>query len=427
MAIEKLLHSFGQELLVPDGLIERVNRFVDSNNLKGKLKYNRVLMHAEAIVPSEEDSKRVISKLDIAHQCRFEPWLRQSFATKFDYACLEGVESEGYSELAKVLTLSGLIKTKMSFLKDDREFSSRNFILGWDNKPKIAELEKEEKQEEKRLEKIERELAALRIQIASLEEILRIVDKLERIRAFADVDTIAIDRMLHEAFQEIEGIERDDTSMQSYQLKGKEIRKNIDRLEADLERLTKDMGILEEGIRKHEERKAVIGKLLEHVNMIDIATKFSGKYELVSTTLEALESEREEKITLIRKRKDTIQEQMKTIENKMNGYASSYKENRMTVSEKNEISSNTSQEDFREYLERECHKVNNEELYKYKQKFEKEFRDNLFSRLNDFYHSLENEQGYILSKIAEINATLKTITYSKETYIEIAPKDNTKK
>lgn len=258
MAIEKLLHSFGQELLVPDVLIERVNRFVDSNNLKGKLKYNRVLTHADAIVPSEEDSRRVISKLDIAHNCGFEHWLRQSFATKFDYVCLEGVESEGYSELAKVLTLSGLIKTKMSFLKDDREFTLRDFILGWDNKPKIAELEKEEKQEEKRLEKIERELAALRTQIISSEETQKIIAKLESIRTFADVDSVSIDQVLHEVCQEIERIERSDTSMQSYKLKGEEIRKKIDRLEADLERLIKDMGILEEDIRKYEARKAVI-------------------------------------------------------------------------------------------------------------------------------------------------------------------------
>lgn len=111
----------------------------------------------------------------------------------------------------------------------------------------------------------------------------------------------------------------------------------------------------------------------------------------------------------------------------MNGFATSYRENRMTITEKNEIYSGIAQEDFREYLDREYHKIQDEELYKYKEKFEKEFRDNLFSRLNDFYHSLENEQAALLEKIAEINNTLKGIRYSKTTYIEIATKDNVKK
>jgi uncharacterized protein YPO0396 len=66
-------------------------------------------------------------------------------------------------------------------------------------------------------------------------------------------------------------------------------------------------------------------------------------------------------------------------------------------------------------------------LYKYKEKFEKEFRDTLFIRLTDFYNSLENEADKIKNKIETINKTLKTINYSKDTYIEVNLKNNAKK
>jgi uncharacterized protein YPO0396 len=99
----------------------------------------------------------------------------------------------------------------------------------------------------------------------------------------------------------------------------------------------------------------------------------------------------------------------------------------METSEKLELPSNISVMDFRIYLEKEYHKITDEELYKYKQKFEKEFRETLFIRLHDFYMSLENEETNIKSKISQINESLKNIPYSNDTFIEIALKNNTKK
>jgi uncharacterized protein YPO0396 len=46
--------------------------------------------------------------------------------------------------------------------------------------------------------------------------------------------------------------------------------------------------------------------------------------------------------------------------------------------------------------------------------------------LTDFYNSLENEADKIKNKIETINKTLKTINYSKDTFIEVNLKNNTK-
>jgi len=131
-----------------------------------------------------------------------------------------------------------------------------------------------------------------------------------------------------------------------------------------------------------------------------------------------------EKITY---KKDRLVEEIKTLNNKLHWFSVAYREHKISVSEKNELLNNISVSDFWKYLEEQYHKINDEELYKYKEKFEKEFRDTLFIRLTDFYNILENEADKILEKINIINKTLKTINYSKDTYIEVSLKNNTKK
>jgi uncharacterized protein YPO0396 len=80
MAIEKLLNSFGQEMLVPEDLLERVNNYVNKNNLKNKLKYNKVPFDLEFISRDDlEDENFVISKIEIKHNTRFENWIKEAF------------------------------------------------------------------------------------------------------------------------------------------------------------------------------------------------------------------------------------------------------------------------------------------------------------------------------------------------------------
>ena len=64
---------------------------------------------------------------------------------QFDFVCVDNLsEFERYSEMA--ITQNGLIKfRKGKHEKDDRPHISRkeNYVLGWDNKEKIAVLKKE--------------------------------------------------------------------------------------------------------------------------------------------------------------------------------------------------------------------------------------------------------------------------------------------
>gem|GEM_PF-1914246 len=127
----------------------------------------------------------------------------------------------------------------------------------------------------------------------------------------------------------------------------------------------------------------------------------------------------------LKRKKEEIATQNETLIKSLNGSAQAYREHRMTDTEKQEAPTSNASQEFWAYLEVQYHTIKDENLVKYQQKFEKEFRDTLRLRFQEFYESLEEEEHKIEGKIRLINATLKEIYYSKHTYIEIAWKKNT--
>jgi len=427
MPIEKLLHSFALEMLVPEELLKQVNDFVDSNNLKWKLKYNKVFSN-NTYKSKEIWENYLISKLDIKHNNEFENWIKDKITTRFNYLCLNDNKSELYDKSSLVLTLSGLIKNKFSYVKDDREFSVKNYILGWDNKEKILLLEKQITNLDKKILKIKQNLEKILKIKQNYETFLRIYSKFEDIKTFTQIDYISLKNEIKEKNKEIINLKENDSELKTYREKLEIHKTKLIKFNTIRDKQIGKISNIDSELKKLNKRKNQIESSLKNINITELIDKFkNSKYNLVISNLENLSQTKEEILEKIISKKDRINEEITSFSNKMNGYSSSYREHKMTISEKNELQSNISTYEMWKYLEKEFHKINDEELYKYKEKFEKEFRETLFIRLNDFYNSLENEADYIKWKIETINKTLKTINYSKETFIEVALKSNNKK
>lgn len=179
MPIEKLLNSFAQELLVPEELLHEVNIFVDKNNLKGKIKYNKINKDFE-LKNYEEFENNVYSKIDIKHNTEFHNWLKDKILTRFNYLCIENILNNNYSQHPLILTVSWLIKNKNSYIKDDREFLDTNFILWWDNKNKIKLLEKEINILNKKIFEFDEKLLNINNEKNIYENFIRIYSKIWR-------------------------------------------------------------------------------------------------------------------------------------------------------------------------------------------------------------------------------------------------------
>lgn len=145
-ALERLLRGFGLSLLVPEQLYSQVNRFINDNDLRGRVVYHRVPKDAPAIQPSY-DKGRVIERMQLKDGHPLSRWVEGELRTHFNYRCCDSIE-EFESATGFALTRQGLIRSAGTrHIKDDSTAINdpRNHILGWSNRDKIRRLEEEQR------------------------------------------------------------------------------------------------------------------------------------------------------------------------------------------------------------------------------------------------------------------------------------------
>ena len=145
-SIEKVLHNFALRLIVPTKYYAKVNEYVNSNNLRGRIRYDKYEEnYLKNFKTRNITDKSIINKIEIKPKTEYYGWIEDYLQNQFDFVCVDNLtEFEHYTEMA--ITQNGLIKFKKGkHEKDDRPHITKkeNFVLGWDNKEKITALKKE--------------------------------------------------------------------------------------------------------------------------------------------------------------------------------------------------------------------------------------------------------------------------------------------
>src|SRR5690606_32197459 len=146
-SIEKVLHNFALRLIVPPKYYSQVNQYVNSNNLKGRIRYDKYEEqdYLKNFQRKDIGKKSLVHKIDIKPKTVYADWIENYLEAQFNFTCVDNIsEFERHSEMAT--TQNGLIKFKRGkHEKDDRPHISKkeNYVLGWDNKEKIAVLRRE--------------------------------------------------------------------------------------------------------------------------------------------------------------------------------------------------------------------------------------------------------------------------------------------
>src|SRR3989441_12835083 len=187
--IERLLHGFALNLLVPEALYAQVSYYVDRTHLRGRLVYLRVRDEPQRGTVRSVSPQSVVRKLSIKPDSGFYAFLERELADQFDYACCENLEE--FRRLPRALTLNGLIKAnERRHEKDDRhriEDRSR-YVLGWDNRAKLKALRSEQNELRRRLLAIETERDQLDSRRQTREQELRAAERLLELKEFSRID-----------------------------------------------------------------------------------------------------------------------------------------------------------------------------------------------------------------------------------------------
>lgn len=146
-ALERLLNSFAQDLIVSDEHYKQVMRYVNDHNLRGRLVYHRVdpTQRRRSIEGREQHTgEMAYDKLQIVENTPYHDWLSGVLIQRFAYVCYEN--RKDFQQAEKAITPQGQIKHSASrHEKDDRNNlqERRHYVLGWDNREKLRQLEEE--------------------------------------------------------------------------------------------------------------------------------------------------------------------------------------------------------------------------------------------------------------------------------------------
>lgn len=207
-AIEKLLHSFSMQLLVPADLSRAANEFIYTNDMQAKLVYHKVDSRpSNSIVrwPTSDDA--LINKLELKDS-GYTNWLEASLLDRFNYHCTNDLEV--FYGSPKAITSNGLMRNAARHEKDDRprRWDKSKYRLGWDNRASIHYYQQLKYDEEKLRDQAYKEMNALGPQVASLQQKAHHVQQLMAVKHYDDIDWGQHAERIHSLNQQIDALKK---------------------------------------------------------------------------------------------------------------------------------------------------------------------------------------------------------------------------
>ncbi|QJE00223.1 ATP-binding protein [Massilia forsythiae] len=160
-AIERVLHGFALSILVHEDQYAAVSSHVNQTDLGRKLVYYRTVRAEQPARPLQAQS--LVLKLQVK-EGGLGGWLQIELRQRFDYDCVDSLRAFRAAH-ERALTREGQIKhNRARHEKDDRSNvdARQHWVLGFDNREKLALYEQEARQLQQQEEQLRTQLAGLR-------------------------------------------------------------------------------------------------------------------------------------------------------------------------------------------------------------------------------------------------------------------------
>ncbi|MDN4053508.1 ATP-binding protein [Massilia sp. YIM B02763] len=162
-AIERVLRGFALSILVQEQHYAAVSSYVNETDLGRKLVYFRTVRSEQPSRPLQSQS--LVLKLKVKED-HFSEWLRGELRRGFDYDCVDSLRAFRAAQ-ERALTREGQVKHSRSRHEknDSKGVNMRQYwVLGFDNREKLAIYEQEAGQLRERAEQLDAQLNSLRRQ-----------------------------------------------------------------------------------------------------------------------------------------------------------------------------------------------------------------------------------------------------------------------
>jgi len=432
-SIEKVLHNFALRLIVPPKYYAKVNEYVNSNNLRGRIRYDkREENYLKNFQNKNITDKSIINKIEIKPKTQYYEWIEDYLQNQFDFVCVDNLtEFERYSEMA--ITQSGLIKFKKGkHEKDDRPHITKkeNYVLGWDNKEKISTLKKELTNLQNQQTDNRKAITSKNSEIKNLgifrDECHNLFSKFDK---YDDINWQIY-------AQDILEKEKQKTDLEKTNDRVKKLQEQLNNVQINLKRVS-DVDIFnksQEIFRKGKDIEIIEGEIEGNEKTIQI-TGITDIVEFENTNLEILNIE----FTNIKITQSNFQKELSRTETELKNLKqqsereviikinifkqpseeilNKFKDWRSDV---NSLPDSTNLDLISEY-QRFLERLEKDNLPKFEKKFNDYLQETITNKVGDFRMFFENWSDSIKENIKHLNDSLKEIDFKSkpQTYIQL--------
>jgi uncharacterized protein YPO0396 len=423
-AAERLLHSFGLSLLVPDVHYAAVAAWVDRTHLGERLVYFRIREGRAAGVALQGTSglhpQSLVRKLAIKPESAFYGWLDAELARRFDLACCDDLDQ--FRRERQAVTRAGQIKAGGErHEKDDRHrIDDRSrYVLGWSNEAKLAVLQKQAGDLEARLGAAAETIAVLQADRKALQERLATLEKLAVFETYADLDWAS-------PAVEIERLRSERRRLEDESDLLKALQAQLGDLEASLQTIETDLAAKQKERNRAEQREDDARRLLTDAKA-ELAALSADRQAELFPKLEAVQAEALGEHTLTvescdnreRDMRDWLQGKIDALEKQVRGLAE--KIVKAMQEYRNAYPADTQEADASvaaaDAYSAMLAVLVSDDLPRFEARFKELLNENTIREVANFQSQLARERQTIRERIATINGSLEDIDYNPGRYI----------
>jgi uncharacterized protein YPO0396 len=419
-AIERLLHSLGVSLLVPERHYLAVADFINGRHLGIRFTFLRVPTQPPAAARHDvlSDPARVPARLNFREDHALADWLKAEIARRFHHVCCASVER--LREVDFGITREGLIREGGSrHVKDDRRAvnDASNFVLGWSIEDKIKALTRDFEAAEAKAAQAAKHAADAEAQVKKLVAKLKAIDGLLAFETFTDIDLRSVQKEISRLMQEKQDLETSSGHLKTLRAQLDEVRKRLADNADESTRLNRSIGQLEDTLRKLDELIAdLVEKLRPHDGFVpaeheEAFRKLQDTGALTLDNIREVESQACGRLRRqIKQQSDARQAAIEEMLPHMSDFLRDYPE--FTNDLKAEAGYAGDFVSLRDRIE-------GQELKEHRKRFEEFLGTNLVGDMAMFHTKLLEHEKLIKHRIESVNAALRKIAYSDTTHVQL--------
>ena len=432
-SIERILHNFALRLIVPEKYYRDVNRYVNENNLNGRIVYQRYqdFVSIREMEERELEENHLLGKIEFKPDNQYVDWIENEIYHRYNYACVDSLEEFNYYD-EKAVTREGLIKSVGNkHEKDDRkEIRSRdNYVLGWENKDKIASLrqkvreaQNEQKSTQEKIHATEKKQRECNLRISHLDDLMKRFDEFERIDWISCAQTI---QTYEEQKKKLEAADNKAKvlreQLEEWEKKEKTLKDETDNIKLEIHDLKKEQEELTELYRTNLDS-------LQQMGIVNVDYFEQQHTELLEVPLKKLGSKRSEFQQTINQNLGKKKNRKNDLKLKANDLINAFKRPAKELTDKykdwnSDVSSLPSPENIELIEEYQLYynRLVEEDLISYQRAFNEYLQENIYTNVNLYKLFFDQWETDICKAIGQLNESLKDIVFNKDqgTYIQL--------